>query len=244
MKIRLDELRERYVSCITDRTSVNRENCPSPEEINDCLRGSATKRKKNRLVEHITHCSFCLEEFQFVLEARRQETELKKGIERRYGLPSFRIRKSKEKNAEYFRLRRKILPFSVKKTRLTAAFTAVVLLTVAGTLYFSLNRKQSFRTPGQQIIKPIHPINKKVIKTSLLFRWKKQEGIEYYIFELFDETLFPLWKSPKILKNSIQLPPPVADKLVPGSTCFWFVTGFSTQGQKTESPLTPFIIKK
>jgi hypothetical protein len=244
MKIRLDELRERYVSCITDRTSVNRKNCPSPEEINDCLRGSATKRKKNHLVEHITRCSFCLEEFRFVLEARRQETELIKGIEKRYGLPSFRNGKFKEKNAEYFRFRRKILPFFVKKMRLTAAITAVVLLAVAGTLYFSLNKKQSFRTPKQQIIKPIHPVNKKVIKTSLLFRWKKQEGAEYYIFELFDETLFPLWKSPKILNNFIQLPPPVADKLSPGSTCFWFVTGFSAQGQKTESPLTPFFIKK
>ena len=244
MKIRLDELRERYISSITDRTSVNREDCPLPEEINDCVRGSASKRKKDRLVEHITHCSFCLEEFRFVLEAQRQETELTKGIERRYGLPSFRIRKIKEKSAEAFHLRKKILPFSIKKPWLTAALTAVVLLIAAGTFYFSLNWRQSFRTPDQQIIKPIHPINKTVIKTSLLFRWKKQEGTEYYIFELFDETLFPLWKSPKILKNSIQLPPPVADKLVPGSTCFWFVTGFSTQGQKTESPLAPFIIKK
>jgi len=243
MKISLDELRERYVSCITDRTSDTRENCPSPEEIHACLRGLASKKAKSELVEHITRCSFCLQEFHFILEAQRLETELIEGVKKKIGLPSSRTMPFGEERNGRSRFARRSLHLSLKNPSRAVALAAFLLVIAAGTLYVSLYRNQSLRTFNQNTIRPIRPVDKAVRRTPLTFRWKKQKGAVYSIVELFDETLSPLWKSPKIPGNTTELPRQITDSLVPGSTYFWYVSCLTVQGQKIESPLMPFSIK-
>jgi hypothetical protein len=234
MKIRLDELRERYVSCIADRTPRKRECCPSPEIFTSCLRGSASKKQKNRLLDHLTCCSYCLDEFQFVLATLRQEKKLNSEIDRRLS----------SQDSMSFSLRESFKLLLSRKKALTAALAAASLTIVAGGLYLILHEPLRFRTPMQSSIKLIQPVNQKVSKTSLFFRWREKDGADHYIVELFDETLYPLWKSPRLYGDTAQFPPQLANRLIPGRTYFWLVSGFTAQGQKVESPLKPFQIKK
>lgn len=242
MTISLEELRELYLSCVADRRPEDRDHCPVPEDIDRCLRGSAKKRKKKKLVEHITRCAFCLEEFLFVLETLKQEKELLVELKRSCGPPPARTRKIRERTAAYFRPRRTFPPRLGRKAQTAAA--AAALLIAAGTFYFSMNRRPGFRSPDVASVRLIRPVRRKVTGSGLLFRWRELEGADHYIFELFDASLLPIWKSPRISGGSVELPPHIAESLAPGSTFFWYVAGFTAEGQKIESPLTPFTIKK
>ena len=244
MKIHLDELRAQYAANIMDRTSLNRTHCPSSLEINECLRGTTSKKAKNHLAEHFTNCCFCLEEFQFVLEIQRHEREMTQEIGLRYNLHSHRLQKPAGKIVAFAQIRESLRVFRVKKVRFWASVTAILLLLASGTLYVSRNWRQAFRSSDLEIIKPLHPIQKKVRNAPLHFRWRNWDQSEYFIVELFDETLYPLWKSPKLLRNSVRLPINIEEKLSPGASYFWFVTGFTVQGKKVESPLIFFQMKK
>ena len=76
MKINLQEMRKIYQSHIKESTQMKRKNCPSPEILFACLRNKTSKRNKKRVIEHISNCRFCMEEFQFILEIHRDEMKL------------------------------------------------------------------------------------------------------------------------------------------------------------------------
>ena len=76
MRINLQGLRNLYQSYITESTQMDRENCPSPEILSECPQGQASQKNKNRVIDHISQCRFCLEEFQFILEIEREKKKL------------------------------------------------------------------------------------------------------------------------------------------------------------------------
>lgn len=236
MKINLMKLRGLYTSGITDFTQMSRENCLSPEILTECLRGQASKKNKNRMIEHISHCSYCMKEFQLILEIHRDEKKFIQKI-----APLFDIHS--QKNPDVLK---KKAPFPFQQMRWNhAVFAAGAVLIVAGSLilYFLIQGGlgQKFRGTNIDHIILIKPVHNKSTRTPIVFQWKKMMHAEYYILELFDDTLFPIWKSWEIKKNKLQLPRETVESFSSGKSYYWFITGFFPGDRKIESSLEQFI---
>ncbi|MCK4264030.1 MAG: hypothetical protein KAX27_03720, partial [Candidatus Aminicenantes bacterium] len=100
--------------------------------------------------------------------------------------------------------------------------------------------KREYRGANQAKIILIEPINKKYSKFLLTFKWKKIENSDYYILEIFDKTLYPVWESKKIFKTRVVLPDEISSKLIKNNRYFWMVTAFLSDGSKTESIIKEF----
>ncbi len=238
MKINLQGMRRLYKSYITESTQMKRENCPSPEILSECLRNQTSKRNKKRVIEHISHCRLCLDEFHLILEIQRDEKKLFQKI------ANLLNGHSKKSRAERKRF---LFPFLHKSWNWVFFTTGIVLVVAAGLALFIFNNKaleQKFRGINIDHIKLIQPVHKKSIKAPIKFQWRKMENAEYYILELFDNTLLPIWKSQKILENRIFLPRNILESLSSGKSYYWFITGFFPGDKKIESSLEQFQIKK
>lgn len=242
MKINLTVLRGLYTSGIADFTQMSRENCLSPEILTECLRGQASKKNKNRMIEHISHCSYCMKEFQFILEIHRDEKKLIQKI-----APLFDSHSQKRLDVQK---KKALFPFSfpfpfLQKRWNHAVFAAGAVLIVVGSLalYFLIQGGlgQKFRGTNIDHIMLIKPVHNKSTRIPIVFQWKKMIHAEYYILELFDDTLFPIWKSWEIHKNKLQLPQETMESLSSGKSYYWFITGFFPGDRKIESSLERFI---
>ncbi len=245
MKINLTVLRGLYASGIADFTQMSRENCLSPEILTECLRGQASKKNKNRMIEHISHCSYCMKEFQFILEIYRDEKKLIQKIAQLFDSHSKKSKTEKKtlKNPDVLK-KKNPFPF-LQKTWNRAFFAAGAVLIVAGglALYVLIHGGlgQKFRGTNIDHIMLIKPVHNKSTRAPVVFQWRKMINADYYILELFDNTLFPIWKSWKILENKLELPPDIMENLSSGKSYYWFITGFFPGDRKIESSLEQFI---
>jgi hypothetical protein len=87
----------------------------------------------------------------------------------------------------------------------------------------------------------LQPVGEKTTRSSLIFRWQDVPSSDYYVFELFDESLQPVWKSERISQSRFIPPSDLLDKLAAQSRYFWMVTAFG-RGEKTSSSLEDFIL--
>ena len=88
------------------------------------------------------------------------------------------------------------------------------------------------------------PLKKEYLITDLRFNWEKIPNTIHYSIEIFDSTLYPIWKREKILLNQIDTLQELIKELDEGQTYFWMVTAFLSNGDKIESQLEKFTIKK
>jgi len=80
-------------------------------------------------------------------------------------------------------------------------------------------------------------------RRTLSFKWTSLRTADYYLFELFDETLTSVWQSPCLFEPSIIPPPEIVQGLRSGAKYFWMVIARKTDGRLTESGLGLFILK-
>jgi hypothetical protein len=109
---------------------------------------------------------------------------------------------------------------------------------------FLLKKPEVYRSEYSAQVKLLQPVNEKISRPSLIFRWKNVERSEYYVLELFDKTLAPIWESEKIETNELALPGEIAESLAVNETYFWMVSASLPGGEKISSRLEEFIIKK
>ncbi|UCC40681.1 MAG: hypothetical protein JSV96_04340, partial [Candidatus Aminicenantes bacterium] len=102
--------------------------------------------------------------------------------------------------------------------------------------------KREYRGTNSKQIHLIEPINKKCSKSSLIFKWNFVKNSEYYVLELFDDTLYPVWKSQKIFKAQATLPLEISNRLKKDKAYFWMVIAFLNHGKKIESRLEKFTL--
>jgi len=179
-----------------------------------------------------------LEEFQFILEIQREKKKLIQKIAHLF------IGHSKKGRAKRKRFYIQFLQESWKRTFFAAGTVFVVAVGLAIYIFINGGLEQKFRGSNIDYIKLIQPVHKKVSKAPILFHWKKMEDAEYYILELFDNRLFPIWRSQKIPANKILLPKDIMESLSPGKSYYWYITGFFPEDRKIESSLEQFQIKK
>jgi hypothetical protein len=88
------------------------------------------------------------------------------------------------------------------------------------------------------------PTSGQVLSAPFVFRWQADSSSEYYVIELFDEALLPVWTSEEIPEIQISIPPGVYAGLQPGKPYFWMVTSFSRDSERKESELARFSIRR
>ena len=80
------------------------------------------------------------------------------------------------------------------------------------------------------------------ITDKLIFRWNPYASARYYILELFDDALLPVWTSGKTEVPHIHFPEEARSILQPGKAYFWMVTAYSGTDDIKESKLARFVM--
>ena len=228
MKIDDDGLKSLYRGYVESQTPVSRDDCPSVEQLVQTLRGGGSKKEKARVVDHLTRCGECAREFEFALETVRAESRLIRGLGGREELESVCRRR----------------PFYLGFSWGLASL--LVAVCTAGILFWKLAispGRETYRANAAARLELIQPERDPVKLAALVFRWKPVSDVQYYIVEVYDEALVPLWKSEPFAGNQAVFPESLKEKLVSGRKYFWMVSGHFAQGDALASPLREFSLK-
>lgn len=244
MKITYDDLKRAYKSHIRRRIPSSREGCPPAENIFSVFDKSKSPADKEKIIDHVTGCSYCLQEFELLQGFLREE---EKAVE---DIASYL--RAKDGSTRIPGKRPKILEILLGprvQARPLWRLAAASLFAVIITGLFLIGIKSFFRTPedkergrlpGQ--VHLISPVRGQKVETPLVFRWEGTPSAEYYQLEIFDESLLPLWKSSRIEEVYYELSPQAAGIIKENKAYFWTITAWFIDGTKRESPLEEFTL--
>jgi hypothetical protein len=183
-----------------------------------------------KIVDHLTNCSACAREFELLLEIQRYQNQLVPQVrEAAHGKRSFSARPSPLHPIGLF--------WKISPIVAGAMFVIASLITVIQ----ESGRPVGIRATPSSILL-IQPDTKHPASSPLIFIWEEVKGAEMYILELYDETLLPIWRSPKILSSPLTLPEDLAGRLQLNKPYFWMITAYQKKVKLVESELTRFII--
>ena len=245
MKIKNRDLKLLYKAHLIDKAPVSRKNCPSKKDIIDLLRADLPSKIRMKLIDHVSGCFLCYEEFQSILEIQREEVKLINSIES-LAVKSDETSKVYKKNASIQspQKRKSFLFFPRLSRKYAYLFLGAILIfsTILIPIIFLNQGKREYRSDYYPSLQLIEPVGKKLKKTVLKFRWVEIKESEYYVIEIFDETLLSIWKSNKIYENHFSPPEKLMYDLRKSKTYFWMLTAYFPDGRKIESRLEPFIL--
>jgi len=244
MKIKDKDLKILYKAHTITKSSPTREDCPSPEEFLHFFRSKKSKKTSAEIIDHLSKCYYCLQEFKLVSETLVQEEELNQEIKKILDLDNSRSDAKKRKNSVFLTLKKWwILCSSRFSWKYASIFSSTLLfIFIVSILIIKISEKQEYRGAMSSGINLIEPINKRYSKSILIFKWSEMKDSEYYILEIFNDTLYPIWKSNKILKEETHLPAEILNKLIGNRKYYWMVTAFSYKGDKVESRIERFSV--
>lgn len=214
MKIDDDKLKEIFQGYASSRRPLTRKGCPSPKAIARSFEPSASVRKKKRIVDHVSGCSSCHDEFMMFLEIQRRE-------------PASDRLKSRPPLWRY-------------------ASVLLGLGLVVTSVFVAVHQKElaDIQRAAEAGIILLHPKADQSLSGPPVFRWQARSAADFYVLELFDDALLPIWTSDKVRDLQVPLPPQVTATLRPGKSYFWMVTAFSQGSKIEESHLGRFVIHR
>lgn len=230
MKIEIDDLKKRYQRYVTSKIPDNRNKCPSPRALSTSFDSPTSIRNKKEIIDHITECSFCREEFEILLDLQKC-----KAFFSAFNSENSSTDFTKHKGGEATSLKRIIWRY------VYFLFGFVLIITA---YYLTIQRNsisEAMRTSEQRILL-FDPTRAHTFPSPLIFRWEAQPTSQYYILELFDNSLLPIWTSQKLFDIQIQLPVEVWSRLQSGNYYFWMITAFSSTQKISESELLRFLV--
>jgi hypothetical protein len=227
MKTNNPELKRAYRAYVQSRPAAGRTNCPSPEEIWVLLRSGGRRRRKARMMDHVTNCSACFAEFEAFLGILRAEGRFIANVQTN----------SRDRIARAPRSwRRKYAPAFATLIMVVAA------VTVLSTRWLGVAKKSEERGRVSGQLRLFTPGTNRALRVPLVFKWEKVPRVEYYIVEIFDGSLLPLWKSPPVTRDFCSIPQTVEKKMRRGTSYFWMLTAIQQDGTKSESSLEIFTL--
>ncbi len=244
MKIKYKDLQKLYKDFVMDNIPESRKDCLPAKEIINFFRLKLSEKQKMKIINHITHCYYCAQEFEFILQTLRYEGKLSEEIGNliRHEKDKTTLKTRSGKIALNSRKKKKI--FIPVLSRKYAILPVAALLIISALIIFQRSEKQEFRGTNLNQVQLIEPIDGKYSKSQLVFRWNELKDTEYYILELFGETLLPVWKSNRISKNRAALPNELVKKLSINKTYLWMVIAFLHDGRNVESEMEEFTLIK
>jgi len=232
MKIKHNSLKKLYKNYLEDRSHGSRDRCPSPQDFIVYLRDECSKKQKNQIIDHITQCPECLEELNFALKTIREEKKLMSDLKDL--IPE---NKQNNKNKFYPQL----ISFRPVWIYALIIITGVVLISY---LVRNNSEQEKYRGNEAQSLKLISPTHKNEQKTQMGFEWEDVHDSDYFILEIFDESLYPVWTSDKIKENHATLSDEITAMLIKEKPYYWMVTAFLSDGKTIESQLQEFYISE
>jgi hypothetical protein len=230
MTIKTDDIKRLYRTYLEEKRPASREECPSIKD----LANLPTKIRKGRkkIIRHLLSCVSCSEELESILIILRSQQDLMDDLK-----PLV-----EENQAKHDKAKRRF-PRLILKGFVPYAIAVAVLFIVAFIVYRpDLAKNTENRGKTTQIIQTLSPADQKISRSSLKIEWKGIEKFSYCYFELFDESLKPLWKSPKANDKKMIIPPNIGQILHKNRTYFWMVTVFLEDGRSFESSLAKFVL--
>jgi hypothetical protein len=241
MKIKHNDLQKLYKAYIVDRVPQSRKKCPHPKEIINFFNSRLNENKISQLIDHITNCFYCAQEFEFIIQTLREQEKLSEEIGNLLRSENFRMKTEKRVKEDALRsATKKRFLFPVLSLKYILPFLVAAII-ISALILFKKTEKIEYRDESIPQINLIEPINGKYFKSSSLFKWTEIKNSSYYILEIFDETLYPVWESNKISRNYSILPEEALKKLFKNKAYFWMVTAYFSNGRKIESILEEFI---
>ncbi len=251
MKIDTRGLRESFRAGIAKGIPDSRRACPRPSDIAGLFDPRTSPRKKAKLMDHVVRCGACAEEFESWLALHREEEALIKDLcawasrHRDAGQGS----QIKDGRAEYAARRarnpRSFFEYIVRRPAL-AGGAAILAMVLALGLWLVLrpSRPPEYRaSPPSSILLKQPPPGGIVDQASPLFSWTPLANVDYYILEIFDDSLAPVWKSPETERTQLRLAFEVQERLRPGPTYYWLVTAILRNAKRVESEIGSFRMK-
>jgi hypothetical protein len=222
MTLKDDDLKRLYRSYVAGRAEPDRKACPSWKELSDFFGTKLGPKKKLKIIDHVTNCSACAEEFEFLYQLDQRGEDVAEEADRRSSRPqSGRVEASRFWRMCYI------------------AVGGLLLLASLAIIIQKRIHQGEIRTAPSEVILT-SPGRDRSGSIPLTFRWEKFKGAESYVLELFDETLLPVWKSPETEGLSLLLPEEVGKLLPANKRYFWMITAYGGGIKIAESSLAPF----
>ena len=232
MNTDLDKLRRLFQGYAAARKPSSREGCPSASELTESFEPTCPGRRKRRIIDHVTSCPACREEFTMLLERQRRDDGACERAPQDL---------NEDATAEWAGRRQ-----GSRRSPLWQYAGAVLglgLIVISVIVVKDQWRQSVALRSAQPRIALEAPRMGQAVSGPLTFRWRGQAHSEYYMLELFDDALLPVWSSDKITDGRLVIPGNVLSHLSPGKTYYWMVTGFSDGTKREESPLGRFRVR-
>jgi len=225
MNINISDLKKEYSFFCSHKTAASRKNCLSPEKLIMLARKELSDKEKEDCLMHISNCVFCSREIKQILTILQFE---KKAIKE--------IIKNHSKNKNYF------LGIPLK----TVVISVALLLIAASSIFIGdkIMNTHIFRGNNPQNLKLIKPVDTYTSKPFPVFTWTPIYEAEYYVLELYDKFLEPLWESNKLYSPELRLPEEVVLSLRSNNEYYWMVTAYLDNKKTIESSLEKFIFRR
>jgi hypothetical protein len=232
MKKNDEELRHAYRSYVMEKTPESRGECPTPETLLEAFSPKASPELKDGLIDHLSRCSSCAREFELIRESLTQAEALSESFNRIYGKKPGRSSGS-PRFRPFFR---QVWAYALASMILISAGAGFLLIRNARA---RLEGRGAARS-GSQLVRPVGLVDG---SAPLIFKWEPAEGIKYYVVEISNESLLPVWRSPRVFAPSLSLPPAVQTGLVEGRRYYWSVQAFDKSGYRSDSERRTFILE-
>jgi hypothetical protein len=239
MKITHKDLCKIYMAYINGRVASSLGSCPSPENLIRFFYSETPADFKTKIINHITECANCAQEFTLLLEMKRGAIIFDKEL-MNILCPNV-TKQPKEKNLFKLMHMPKLI-WNNLIVIIAIVFFSICLLAFLNILPKLNSDKAILRENSYTLIKILGPIGDRCAKSSLVFTWSKNDFVDYYILEIFDESFELIWRSQKLFENRCLVPPEMAKEWKSNKQYLWLVTGHTKTGSKIESPLTKFFL--
>lgn len=243
MKINTEDLIKIYQSYILSRIPLSTQACPASEEISSIFFSAGHGEKNEKLLDHITNCSLCFQEFHAYLQMAREEKKLLGEIEMLFRKGTSEVPGPADYSSNYWEKIRKFA-LSWKFALATALCLSFATLVLIFTIRQPLDKIPGGRSSRPGHIELLEPRSGQGLSIPMTFKWTEIEGRDHFVLEIFDESLALVWKSPKIYENVLMLPQEVENGMKAGRTYFWMVTAYFPNGMKLESPLEETFVSR
>jgi hypothetical protein len=198
------------------------ERCPSTRELVKSFSPKASKRTKDKIIDHINECEECRNAFSILKDVVEQDTQ----------------NELRETDSGHTK---SIHGFSFRYAALAAG-----LLLIASSIMLLIRPGDIPRT-GENIrtaFSLIYPRSSHPISKPLVFRWEAYRTADRYVLEVFDEGLLPVWTSEQTVGTQITIADPTSIGLEAGRPFYWAVIAYSGEGKVGESDLCRFTVTR
>ena len=235
MKIDKMEIRKIIQDLPFEKTSEIKKTCPSPKKLTALLRFELSDRKRSKVIDHLSDCSTCAQEIKFINEILMAE--------KNFNNEAAQIVKRRNLAARKKGLFNKFP--SPKLSWSSMSFAALLGIIILSTSMFFLLKTNKPAVERDSILQLNHisPDDVSLSLSELIFQWENIPDSDYYMVEVFDDSLDFVWRSERIIENKVIPSTELKGLLKQNTTYYWMVTSFLKNGKQVESDIATFNLK-